>query len=286
MADRWVKLNTNWMESDWLIVLGAEARLAWVQLICYTKTNGLAGRVKAKSAMVFARQNFIGEESVGQMILAAKANGALEEVDGDWILTGWVRHQGGDETAAERMRRMRNRKKSDDSVTDVTRNVTAEETRGDERRQDENKPSSSSFQPPNPVVVGLEVVEGGDPDPWEGQSVAQTVLATLKESEVFAASACKPSAIEQVILDHPEVPDDAWPVVARELRDQADGWGPAKRQAKAGNPKNPADSLRRYLADVVKPRLKGEKRRFDEGTPVSGRRVEEPEDAWVGVEVS
>jgi 5-methylcytosine-specific restriction endonuclease McrA len=94
------------MESEWLIVLSAEARLAWVQLLCYTKTHGLAGRVKVKPTAVFARQSYLGEESVEQMIRAAKADGALEESDGDWVITGWGKHQG-DETGAQRQKRYR-----------------------------------------------------------------------------------------------------------------------------------------------------------------------------------
>lgn len=148
MSSRWVKLNASWMESEWLIVLSAEARLAWVQLLCYTKTHGLAGRVKVKPTAVFARQSYLGEESVEQMIRAAKADGALEESDGDWLITGWGKHQG-DETAAERMRRLRAKKEREDAesadaqvqtgpnVTGVTRNkanVTVEEKRGEEKR--------------------------------------------------------------------------------------------------------------------------------------------------------
>jgi hypothetical protein len=142
------------MESEWLIVLSAEARLAWVQLLCYTKTHGLAGRVKVKPTAVFARQSYLGEESVEQMIRAAKADGALEESDGDWVITGWGKHQG-DETAAERMRRLRAKKERKDAesadaqvqtgpnVTGVTRNkanVTVEEKRREEKRGDINPP--------------------------------------------------------------------------------------------------------------------------------------------------
>ena len=146
MADRWAKLNTNWMDSEWLVVLSAESRLAWVQLICYTKSHGVGGRVKAKSPMIFAKQNFIGEEAVEQMIRAAKAHGAMKEENGDWILTGWKKHHG-DETAAERMARLREKQRLEaeqlaqtgDDVTHVTRNarnVTAEEKRLEENRLD------------------------------------------------------------------------------------------------------------------------------------------------------
>lgn len=107
--NRYVKLNANWMDSEWLIVLSAEARLAWVQLLCYVKAYGIGGRVKSKSPQVFAKQNFLGEESVEQMLRAAKADGALEYEEGEWVLTGWSQHQG-DATNNERQKRYRDRK--------------------------------------------------------------------------------------------------------------------------------------------------------------------------------
>lgn len=144
-----------------------------------------------------------------------------------------------------------------------------------------NKPPSphGENETENAAVVGLEVVEGGDPDPWEKPSLARVVLDTLKEAEAFAGSACQPARIAQVMLDFPDVPDGQWPEVARELRDQAESWGPARRSAKAGNPKDPASSLRRFVQEAVKPRLQGVKPRRDEGTPVS-RKSDEPTDVW------
>ncbi|ARU40188.1 hypothetical protein CCB80_03160 [Armatimonadetes bacterium Uphvl-Ar1] len=146
-ANRYVKLNGNWMDSEWLLVLSAEARLAWVQMLCYVKLSGIGGRVKAKPSMVFARQNFIGEESVEQMIRAAKQNGALVEEDGTWLLTGWSKHQG-DETASERQKRWREKQKQVQNGENVTggnalRNGSnAEERRGEEKKGEDKPPKS------------------------------------------------------------------------------------------------------------------------------------------------
>lgn len=125
---RWLRLNANWMKSEWLFVLSAESRLAWVQLLCYVKSEGTKGRAKALTPLVFARSNFVGEESVAQMLLAAKADGAIEEEDGCWVVTAWRSYQPDDST--ERVRRFR--EKAD--VTAVTpgnalhRRVTETET--------------------------------------------------------------------------------------------------------------------------------------------------------------
>jgi len=140
--NRYVKVNANWMDSEWLIVLSAEARLAWVQLLCYVKAYGIGGRVKSKSALVFAKQNFLGEESVEQMLRAAKADGALEITEGEWVLTGWQQHQG-DSTGAERQKRHRDRLKSEESNdSNALRNDsnTYEEERRREERKGEDKP--------------------------------------------------------------------------------------------------------------------------------------------------
>jgi len=96
------------MESEWLIVLSPASRLAWVQLLAYVKGAGTDGRAKQKSAPVFARQNYIGEEDVEQMLRAAKNDGALKVVDGEWVVSNWRAYQG-DETNAARQQRWRDR---------------------------------------------------------------------------------------------------------------------------------------------------------------------------------
>lgn len=144
--NRYVKLNANWMDSEWLIVLSAEARLAWVQLLCYVKAYGIGGRVKSKSPAVFAKQNFLGEESVEQMLRAAKADSALEIEEGEWVLTGWSQHQG-DATNADRQKRYRENHKQPEKPPDrngsnALRNASnTEERRGEEKIGDTPLPS-------------------------------------------------------------------------------------------------------------------------------------------------
>lgn len=98
------------MFSDWLFVLSAESRLAWNQLLCYCKAYGRKGGICPKRPpLVLARQWAIGEESVTQMLLAARNSGALVETDDEWTLTGWDKYQNPDPTNAERQKRHRDK---------------------------------------------------------------------------------------------------------------------------------------------------------------------------------
>lgn len=108
----WIRENVDWMFSDWLFVLSAESRLAWNQLLCYCKAYGRKGGICPKRPpLVLARQWAIGEESVSQMILAARNAGALVETDDEWTLTGWDKYQNPDPTNAERQARYKENKK-------------------------------------------------------------------------------------------------------------------------------------------------------------------------------
>lgn len=91
----WLRLQCDWMETEWLVVLSAESRLAWIQLLCLVKERGgkRGGTIKAMPPMVFAKRNYIGEEAVEQMLRAAKAAGALIEEDGEWTIGEWDKYQ-------------------------------------------------------------------------------------------------------------------------------------------------------------------------------------------------
>lgn len=126
---RWIRLDLSWSHSEWLSVLSAESRLAWVELLCYVKGFGTDGRARTMTPDRFARMIYVGEESVRQMLRAAEIHGSLAIIDNDWVIVKWSKYQG-DETAAERMRRYRENRKArsvesagDDPVTDVTRNA-------------------------------------------------------------------------------------------------------------------------------------------------------------------
>lgn len=107
---RWIRLNIDFHLSSWLVTLSAEARLAWVMLLCYVKSNGIGGAAKEIDSLTASRLWFVGEESVRQMLIAADKSGALRTVDGEWQVVKWKQYQG-DETAADRQRRFKERKK-------------------------------------------------------------------------------------------------------------------------------------------------------------------------------
>lgn len=130
---RWIRLDLSWSHSQWLSIMSAESRLAWVELLCYVKGFGTAGRARAMTPDRFARMIYVGEESVRQMLNAAEIHGALTVVENDWVIVKWAKYQG-DETGAERQRRFKeNRKASSGNagnalVTEVTATETVTET--------------------------------------------------------------------------------------------------------------------------------------------------------------
>lgn len=127
---RWIRLNTDWHLSSWLITLSAESRLAWVQLLCHVKVHGFGGAVKAVSPAAAERLWFVNEPSIRQMLIAAENAGALVVTDELWTVVKWAKYQG-DSTAKERQRRFKERQKVTDNnalVTEVTPTETETET--------------------------------------------------------------------------------------------------------------------------------------------------------------
>ena len=116
---RWIRLDVGWEKSDWLAELPAGARLAWILLLGYTKTVGVAGSVKAMTAKGAARDWAITEADFLTMLQAAKAHGAVSEPEEQtWVITGWDRYQ--QDGAAERQRRHRAERSRLSPLRDVT----------------------------------------------------------------------------------------------------------------------------------------------------------------------
>lgn len=108
---RWFRVDVTWSSSAWLVVLRPGARLGWIELLGYVKSHGVGGRVKALPPEAAAKRWGIPVRDVQQMLEAAVQNGALRVTDdGDWVITGWQKYQETDNTAAERMKRHRERK--------------------------------------------------------------------------------------------------------------------------------------------------------------------------------
>lgn len=135
MSSRWIRLDTTWSQSEWLAELSPEARLVWVELLCYCKAHGTDGNVKA-SNVALQRVTGVTRNAVDELVTRAINHGAIIEDGGVWCITGWRTYQG-DPTATRRMRRYRQRQQEDTEnvtergVTGVTRNkrlVTPTET--------------------------------------------------------------------------------------------------------------------------------------------------------------
>ncbi len=122
---RWLRLNTDWHLSDWLVVLSSESRLAWVQLLCHVKINGFGGKCKAIAPIVAERLWFVNEPSIRQMLQAAENAGALVVTDGAWEVAKWNEYQGSSGNA-DRQKAWRQRQNRNES--NALRNPTETET--------------------------------------------------------------------------------------------------------------------------------------------------------------
>jgi hypothetical protein len=109
-AGRWIRLSVGWNDSDWIATLEPASRLAWIHLLCDVKAKGARGGMKVMPPKLAARRWDVPVKAVERMLDAAKSEGAIAEVDGVWEVTKWKKYQH-DETAAERMRRYRERSK-------------------------------------------------------------------------------------------------------------------------------------------------------------------------------
>jgi len=128
---RWLRLDAGWRKSGWIYVLSTGSQLAWIELLCYVKLEGVGGKVKAMAPMVASKVWGVGYEDVDKLLTAAVADGALVIEDGHWTIVNWSKFQEPDSTAAERKRRQRERQKerhASHAVTPVTDGVTRHAT--------------------------------------------------------------------------------------------------------------------------------------------------------------
>lgn len=131
----WLKLYIGWWESEWLIVLSSEARLCWLLFLERVKSHGDGGRLKRSAEGFLARQWYVGEESIRQMLKAAENDGAVIVHEHEWEVANWRAYQG-DPTGAERQARFRERHKTEpgDGHNALRNARNTEERRGEEKR--------------------------------------------------------------------------------------------------------------------------------------------------------
>ena len=148
--NRYIRLDTVWSTSPWLSVLAAEARLCWIELLCYVKGHGRNGRVKALHPLVASRMWFVGEESVRQLLMAAEKHGAISLHEQDWIVDKWDKYQG-DPTASERQARFKKggiTEKNGDNALPTVSNTERETEKEREKRKNPPLPPKGDAEIP------------------------------------------------------------------------------------------------------------------------------------------
>lgn len=141
---RWFRNDVDWWEQEWILPLSSEAKHCYNLLLCRIGAVGQHGRAKKTPVMSLARQWFVGEESVRQMLIASTGAGTIID-DGEYWAVADPTIYSKDPTVAERVRRHRESKKGQ-NVTNVTlRNGC---NVGNGTRQD--KTDNTDSTPPTP----------------------------------------------------------------------------------------------------------------------------------------
>ncbi len=161
MGVRWIRLDVTWSQSEWIEDLPPASRLAWIELLCFVKTNGVAGSVKKPSPAYLARIWGLSKSSVEVMLAAASHDEAIFQDRENLMVTGWGVRQS-DPKAAMRMTAYRERLKGEspnlglEAVTPVTRNAVTPVTRNNRnsreraRRPDRDRDSDTPILPALP----------------------------------------------------------------------------------------------------------------------------------------
>ena len=108
MSSRWIRLDVNWEDTEWLADLtGCEAG-CWPRLLCIAKQSGIRGTVSIPSIRVLANRWRVDVEDIENMRDAAISAGAIE-VDGKvWTICSWDEYQP-DMTNRKRQQKHRDR---------------------------------------------------------------------------------------------------------------------------------------------------------------------------------
>lgn len=144
MSDsRWFRNDVDWWEQEWCLPLSSEAKHCYNLMLCRIGAVGQHGRAKKTPLTALARQWFVGEESIRQMLIAAVGAGLIVD-DGQYWEVKDPTIYAKDATATERKRAQRERERESRmsrDVTDVTDVTVQDKTRQD--IQDNTPPTPS-----------------------------------------------------------------------------------------------------------------------------------------------
>jgi hypothetical protein len=110
MAERWLRLNATWGESEWLIVLPPLQRLTWIEILCWVKLRGVAGRCRRPSTASVRVRTGVPEADIEALEKAAVEAEALAIEGDEWVIVKWDKYQKPDPTSAQRQRKYRKEK--------------------------------------------------------------------------------------------------------------------------------------------------------------------------------
>lgn len=118
MTRRWIRLDAEWEESEWIDRLTGQAAGCWPRLLSWVKLRGKRGRCRAPSSSVLARRWKVPTQAVDELLEAAIEDGAVRLDGGDLVITNWATYNPDDPTAAARKRKQRAREQEGHDVTE------------------------------------------------------------------------------------------------------------------------------------------------------------------------
>ncbi len=104
---RWIRLDMDWDDSEWLLELDGYSASLWPRVLCWIKKSGIKGRCRAPSLKVLAARWKVSQTTVAKLVDAAVEDGALVIQKDEWVVANWDRYQEPDPTANVRKARQR-----------------------------------------------------------------------------------------------------------------------------------------------------------------------------------
>lgn len=247
---RWIRLDTTWSSSAWIADLPPEARLVWVELLCYAKAHGIGGVVRALPTAVAARTWGVTRDACDAALRAAEMHGALTITDGSWVLTAWKKYQG-DETSSDRSKRYRKSKSqlspsrpsrvTEGASRSVTPTVTETKTNTETILASHNAHAGASWTSASwNDLPGEERLRR-----WLGPELAGVVdRLPIMAAKGIGGAYCTPLGTAEYVWGH--LPDDQRPTV---LADACERW------LSEDHPGFHAKFFRRMLQDCIQERV-------------------------------